>query len=369
MALSYWEYQHLSKCRDVIIVGAGFVGLAAAIDIKRKVAAKSVTIVERQSYGAAASTRNAGFTCFGSVSEIVSDITKYGEHTVRSLVKQRKRGIANIRNRLGDDAIGYQQYGGYEVFEDAEEFDRWAAEMDSINDLLGEETFKICKTPPPLRTYHKCIANDAEGQLNTGMFYATLIEDARRAGVEILTGMTVTDIDELNGRLSLKSHEDDSFEMTGSQLLLASNALTNTYLDNTEVVPVRNQVLITGPIHNHGLKGCFHQDRGYIYFRDLGDRILIGGARHLFEEEAVNTFGSNEDNLKYLLEHLKRYVTSEGMDIRVDRHWSGILSGGSYRLPIVERLSDRVVIAVRLGGMGVAIGMDIGIQAATLTLE
>jgi hypothetical protein len=43
------------------------------------------------------------------------------------------------------------------------------------------------------------------------------------------------------------------------------------------------------------IKGTFHLDRGYYYFRNIGNRILLGGGRNLnFDEENTTEFAQTE---------------------------------------------------------------------------
>jgi hypothetical protein len=60
-----------------------------------------------------ASTKNAGFACFGSISEIIDDLKSHSEE-VYQLVTKRLEG--RLRKRLGDEAIDFKPYGGYELF-------------------------------------------------------------------------------------------------------------------------------------------------------------------------------------------------------------------------------------------------------------
>ena len=53
-------------------------------------------------------------------------------------------------------------------------------------------------------------------------------------------------------------------------------------------------------------------------------------------------------------------------NVEIDDRWSGILGVGLVKEPIVESLSNRVHVGVRLGGMGVAIGSLIGRRLANL---
>ena len=58
---------------DYLIVGSGIVGLTCAIQLKAKDPEARVVIVEQGDRPSGASIKNAGFACFGSVSELLDD--------------------------------------------------------------------------------------------------------------------------------------------------------------------------------------------------------------------------------------------------------------------------------------------------------
>jgi glycine/D-amino acid oxidase-like deaminating enzyme len=125
-------------------------------------------------------------------------------------------------------------------------------------------------------------------------------------------------------------------------------------------------VLITEPIPNLDIKGTFHLDRGYYYFRNIGDRILLGGGRNLaFEEETTTEMGQTEI-IQKRLEQLLKEVILPNHDIEIAHRWSGIMGVGASKNPIVANLSQNVYCGVRMGGMGVAIGSLIGTELADL---
>lgn len=82
--LSYWERETFLKNIDVLIVGSGIVGLSAALHLKEKSPSLNVVIAERWTFPFGASTKNAGFSCFGSVSELLDDLEKRGSNYLRS---------------------------------------------------------------------------------------------------------------------------------------------------------------------------------------------------------------------------------------------------------------------------------------------
>jgi glycine/D-amino acid oxidase-like deaminating enzyme len=125
-------------------------------------------------------------------------------------------------------------------------------------------------------------------------------------------------------------------------------------------------VLITEPIENLDIRGTFHIDKGYYYFRNIDNRILLGGGRNLdFEGETTTEFGLTE-NIQNRLEVLLKEVILPNQDVKIEHRWSGIMGMGSSKRPIVEQISSNVYCGVRLGGMGVAIGSLVGKELADL---
>ena len=96
-------------------------------------------------------------------------------------------------------------------------------------------------------------------------------------------------------------------------------------------------------------------DAGYLYARPVGNRMLIGGGRHWGDDDTTTV-----KRLKDTLHALWPATKNAG----ISHQWTGVLGVGENRSPIVQEVQPQVVAAVRLGGMGVAIGMEIGRLAA-----
>ena len=113
MNYSYWEYKEWFAHNDFVIVGSGIVGLNCALQLKTRFPKSSVLILEKGLLPQGASTKNAGFACFGSVSELLSDLKTHSEEEVFHLVKKRWDGLQLLRRTLGDNNISYQHYFGW----------------------------------------------------------------------------------------------------------------------------------------------------------------------------------------------------------------------------------------------------------------
>jgi len=190
MSLSYWEKDELCKPRSVLIIGAGIVGLSAAIKIKELKPTMSVIIIEAQPHGALASTRNAGFACYGSISEIVSDIEQYGEDQVAQLVIQRQVGIKYLKERYGS-SINYTVTGGHEIFGDALDFERAQAQIDRVNRLVKSACFEATKSPDYIKMYEWAIYHQGEAQIHPVLLYQALEKEAISLGVSIYRSIAV----------------------------------------------------------------------------------------------------------------------------------------------------------------------------------
>jgi len=369
MELSYWELKNWFTNVDYTIVGSGIVGLHAALRLREKFPESKILVLEKGMLPQGASTKNAGFACFGSLSEIIDDLKTHTEETVVQLVQKRWNGLQLLRKRLGDSAIDFKPYGGYELFlkEDDSCYNDCLNKLPFINEIL-KPLFKADVFAKEVDRFdfkgiHEYLVfNPFEAQIDTGNMMQTLLKQAVTENILILNQQTVTSyLDKENGvEVAL-----GDFSFTTKKLLFATNGFANE-LTNGAVKPARAQVLITEPIPNLHIKGTFHLDRGYYYFRNIGDRILFGGGRNLdFDTETTTEFGQTEI-VQNKLEQLLKEVILPNQEFEIAHRWSGIMGIGNSKNPIVSQLSENVYCGVRLGGMGVAIGSLIGSELAEL---
>jgi len=367
---SYWERSVLLRKFDFLILGAGIIGKQIALKIRKKNPNARIGIVDRSPISYGASTRNAGFACFGSVSEIVDDFKRSPQEEVLKLLHKRLNGIQALVKDFGADAIGYRNTGSYEIYTDQEEFDDAKTHYQSINTLIKDYTglqdsFQWRSTEHlKMQCMDECLFNPHEGMINSGMLNETINHLTHQAGIIPLYGLTITQFTKDADGYSLLS--DNDMTLSCSQLIIASNAFSSQLMPELDVVPARGQIIITKPIENLPFDGIFHNDKGYIYFRNIDDRVLLGGARNYFECEET-TYDMNGTNAVY--EHLKNYLQTvilPGRQFEIDMHWSGIMAMGEEKIPIVKKVDDHLILCVRMSGMGVALGPVLSDEVADM---
>ena len=369
MQLSYWELNNWFTNVDYTIVGSGIVGLNAALRLREKFPKSKILILEKGMLPQGASTKNAGFACFGSLSEIIDDLNTQPENEVVALIQKRWEGLQRLRKQLGDKAIDLKTYGGYELFLKNSD----GLYEDSIQKLpfINEVLKPLFKTPVFVKEInsfgfngiHKnLIFNPFEAQIDTGNMMQALLKLAVSKDILILNQQTVTAFEDTKNTVEVALED---FVFSTKKLLFATNGFASK-LTNDAVKPARAQVLITEPIANLKIKGTFHLDKGYYYFRNIGDRILLGGGRNLdFNTETTTDLGLTE-LVQNRLEKVLKEVILPNHNFEIAHRWSGIMGMGNSKTPIVSQLSENVYCGVRLGGMGIAIGSLIGQELADL---
>jgi glycine/D-amino acid oxidase-like deaminating enzyme len=369
MDLSYWEIKNWFSNIDFTIVGSGIVGLHCALALRNKFPDSKILILEKGILPQGASTKNAGFACFGSISEILDDLKSHSEEEVIQLIQKRWNGLQLLRKNLGDSVIDFKPYGGYELFlkDDESIYNECLQKLPFINEILkpifrNDLFVKEVDRFDFKNIQEYLIFNPYEAQIDTGKMMHALLQKSNSNNIMILNQVEVAAFHEKRDNVEVAIGD---FIFSTKKLLFATNGFASK-LTNNQVKPARAQVLITEPISNLDIKGTFHLDRGYYYFRNIDNRILLGGGRNLdFEGETTTELGQTE-LIQNRLEELLKEVILPNSDFKIAHRWSGIMGLGSSKRPVVEQLSENVYCGVRLGGMGVAIGSLIGQELAEL---
>jgi len=397
MAISVWEQSTYFAPKDLVIVGCGFVGLWTAYEAIHQNPKLQITILERGTIPSGASTRNAGFSCFGSVSELMSDVQLMGESAMLETVKMRYDGLQRIQEVFKAKEIDYDEWGGYELFEGKKTIKDTKVSKGSSNELydisklesdiayLNKILAPALKTPKKNGKYlpiytnaskdikklgfqgiEALAFNQLEGQLNSAKLVLALQKAVQAKGVQILFSTEVQKFKSHKKGVTITTNLDAPLET--KQFLVCTNGFAKQLIPNLDVVPARGQVFVTEPIKNLKFKGCFHFDEGYYYFRNLGNRLLLGGARNAdFKNEKTYSLATSATIQKVLEKFMMERILPKGTKKpKIELRWSGTMGIGSIKKPIIKQVQPNVYCAVRMSGMGVAIAPIVAKKALKL---
>jgi glycine/D-amino acid oxidase-like deaminating enzyme len=375
--LSFWEQKELIHY-DYIVVGSGITGLSTACVIKERKPNDHILVLERGLLPTGASTKNAGFACIGSLSEKVYDLALMGEDKLLQLIENRWIGLQLLRKRLGDTAIDFQNNGGYELIlnhESNAHLEHLSSMNDRLRPIFKQDVFKEDKSKIGTFGFNanklqSILVNSLEGQINTGKMMNALHQYASSLGIKIITGADVSVIEENDKYVLVHANSSyNNIAFKASKVAICTNAFTRKLFPHLEINPGRGQVLVTSSIPDLKVKGIFSFDEGFYYFRNFENRIIFGGGRNLdFEKEATTSFETNEKIIAQLQQYLSEMIIPN-YSYTIEQTWTGIMAFGPNKLPLLQSMSDRIAMGVRLNGMGVALGSKIAEDLADILLS
>ncbi|MDG1332752.1 MAG: FAD-binding oxidoreductase [Crocinitomicaceae bacterium] len=369
---SYWERMQFANEIDILVIGAGIVGYSTALELRKLHPLAKIVILERGNLPSGASSKNAGFACFGSASEIYDDIQEFGEEIVWETVKLRWRGLQALQSQIGDKNLKLQINGSWDLFtsSEMETFNRVLPHLDDYNAKLEEITgeknvYSVDNSIQNEFGFEQIVSsfkNRLEGQIDTGSMNQSFYQKVISEDIRVLFGCEVTSIDEKGHSALVKTSVG---ELSAKKVAVCTNGFAKQLLDE-DVQPARAQVLITKPIENLNIKGTFHYQKGYYYFRNIDDRILFGGGRNLDFKGETTTEMTNSTHILDSLKEILSTVILPNTKYEIDHSWAGIMGVGNTKKPIIKMISPSIACGIRLGGMGVAIGSLVGQGLAQL---
>ena len=373
--LSYWEKDSYYADVDMVIIGAGLMGLWSAYELKKAAPSLTITILEKNATPLGASTRNAGFACFGSLTELISDESTMGTAAMLSIVESRFKGIQKIRANFSDEAIQYDACGGFEAIQNnhftAPNLD---GHIHYLNELLAPITGKhqtFCNATKQMNRYgvkafDHLVYNSFEAGIHSGKLVNELTSKVLALGVRIINGVEVKGWIKTAESVEITTQYGPSIK--AKQLIVCVNGFTQTLLPQLNILPARGQILLTKPIKGLALKGTFHFDEGFYYWRNIGNRILIGGARNLAiaEEQTTNLAGSDKIR-NHLAQFLATYIDTPE-PIEIEQSWSGVMGFTPNKEPLCTWAEPNVLAVIACNGMGVALTPIVAEKVAAMVL-
>ena len=386
MPTGYWETEHLLRPADITVVGAGIVGMSTALQVKRARPEALVRLLERDPLSSGGTTRNAGFACFGSAGEWLDDLDAVGPHALQGLIRMRAEGLAELIRLLGTEALGLRWTGGWELLNPSEEdtrlFDRVNAQWKTLQDLAGDPLRAALGHLHPAADSGPALQWDRdraealgaahaihlpwEGMIHTGQMVAAFHRALDDAGVQRLHGVEVKGVSPSPNGWTMDTNAGD---LESQRIGLGTNGLAAQLVGGLDVKPAPNRVLVLRVASGALPEGTYHIDRGYLYMRTLDDRhVLFGGGRHWGFELPLPPARDQATEAQWddrLLAVSRQWIQSEA----VTHRWTGWLGVGPDRRPLIGESQPGLHHAVRMGGMGVAIGARVGRELATNLLE
>ncbi len=357
---------------DVAVIGAGFTGLSAAIQLAR--AGRSVAVFDADDPGSGASKRNGGMIGSGHRVGLAMLEKRYGHERGVAVLKEGMRALAFTTGFIEDEAIacGFTRCGRFRGAWTQDAYDAMARDIDSLSALIGLEAVMV-----PKSEVHREVATDKyqggciflqHGGLHPGLFHQGLLEKAEAAGAVVLGRTPVTALDKNAAGFTLTTPRGNT---AASEVIVATNGYSGPLLPHfrRRIVPVPSYVIATEELGEARVSALFPSGRMIVesrsrhcYYRPSpdGKRIVFGArpaAHHIPPERA------GAISRKILID-----LFPELHDVAITHAWRGN-TGMSYDdIPHLGRLNDGPLeglhFALGYSGSGVAMAPYLGYRIA-----
>ncbi|HBF31020.1 FAD-dependent oxidoreductase [Rhizobium sp.] len=359
--------QPVNATCDVAIVGAGYTGLSAAIELAR--AGLHVQLFDRQSLGQAASSRNGGMASGSIRPGRKALIKRFGLARANGILMEGKAARDDLRLFLHEDNIDcdYTLSGLFDGAMTADECDELRRHADLLNQHLGIEAFEIAKSDIPnyigTDLYvggmaRMDIAGLHPAKLLSGMIRVAASTDAVIHENTAVEGSTVE-----KGGVTIKTQRGEVF---AKRLLVC----TDGYTDGSDpwlrrrLVPVRSRIIATEPLDQSVINRLMPTRMMYGDMRKLsyyyrpspdGSRILFGGRDGTME-------GEPDAPTVHLRAELAR-LFPELADVGLSHSWFGYVAMHRDMIPRIFS-SENTVYATGYCGSGIVWARWLGKKAA-----
>ncbi|MBS7700381.1 MULTISPECIES: FAD-binding oxidoreductase [unclassified Chelatococcus] len=283
------QCEELPARADTVIVGSGYSGLTAAVTLAE--AGQNVVVIDAGALGVGASTRNGGAIGATLRYSFATLVGKVGlENAVRfykAAVRSREFVFDLIESRGID--CGLERCGRFYGAHKPEDYESLARDMDLRTKHLGATAHMVSRAEQRAyvgtNEYFGGRLMPEDGHLHPGLYHDGLVDQARRAGVTLVSNCRVKCIGGTLGQFDIDTQQG---MIRAKRAIVATNAYTGAEFGwfRRRLVPIQSQIIATEPLppdvvgsviprgHQIGDTCKLHN-----YYRTSpdGTRILFGG--------------------------------------------------------------------------------------------
>jgi len=358
---------------DVAVIGGGFTGLGAALQLAK--AGAKVIVLEADQVGSGASGRNGGHLNNGLAHSYPAAKAKLGAERAIALYKAFDDSIDTLERLIAEETIAcdFRRSGKLKLASKPAHFDSIAKNFEAIHREVDQDTALL--SPAELKSeigspFHGAMLFKKSGMMHMGRFAAGLATAASRRGAIVVEQAAVTE----------RVQDTKGFRLTSTkgtvraeQVLLATGAYTSPHFSyfRRRIIAVGSFIIATRRLTAAETASVLPGHRTYVnsmnignYFRLSPDNRLIFGGRARFS--ATSDQQSDAESGAILRAAMERmFPQLAGIDI--DYCWGGLVDMTADRYPRAGR-QDGLWYAMGYSGHGAQLSTHLGMIMADAML-
>jgi glycine/D-amino acid oxidase-like deaminating enzyme len=358
---------------DVAIIGAGFTGLGAALQLAK--AGAKVIVLEAERVGFGASGRNGGHLNNGLAHSYLGAKAELGKERAIALYKALDSSIDTLERLIAEENIdcNFRRAGKLKLASKPQHFEAIARNFEAVHAEVDPDTALLCAADLKDEVgapFHGAMLSKKSAMMHMGRYVGGLAEAASRYGAIIVEGATVTAQMQDNG---LHRIDTSRGKLTASNVLVATGAYTTKNFSHfrRRIIPVGSFIIATRPLSETevaavmpGNRTCVNSMNIGNYWRLAPDNRLIFGGRARFS--ATSDQRSDAKSGEILRASLAA-IFPQLAKVEIDYCWGGLVDMTKDRYPRAG-YQDGLWYAMGYSGHGAQLSTHLGMVLADAIL-
>lgn len=358
---------------DVAVIGGGFTGLSAARTLAKR--NLKVAVLEAETIGWGASSRNGGMTLTGLKPSMQSVIKKYGRDLAKQLFQVSLDSVDTVEQVVKEEKIdcGFKRYGHLYVASKPHHFDSF---YDEVDFMAKEFDHKVRVVPPNELSgeigsaiHHGGIVDEVSGGLNPAQYVAGLARAAEKAGASLHARARVNSLTRRGTRFFIQTERGN---VEAESVLVGTSGYTGNVTKKLQrkIIPIGSFIIATEKLPDELARELSPKNRmifdsmHYLNYFRLWDNRMIFGGRAAFFPENKNTIARSAE----ILQHEMIRVYPQLKDARIEYAWGGTLDFAFDMMTHVGEM-DGIYYSLGYAGHGVAMASHLGKTVAEAMLN
>jgi glycine/D-amino acid oxidase-like deaminating enzyme len=358
---------------DVAIIGGGYTGLSAALTLANQ--GTNVAVLEAETIGWGASSRNGGMTLTGLKLPMRTVIKKYGRDLARQLFHCSLDAVDTVEHIVSHEDIdcGFARYGHLLTANKSQHFTAIQEEAEfmarEFNHHVRVIPSKELKNEIGSSLYHGGLVDEISGGLNPAQYVMGLAGAAERAGAALHARARVNRIRRVGKRFIV---ETERGSLSAESILVGTSGYTGNVTKKLQrkIIPIGSFIIATEKLTDemaHELspnnRMMFDYKHYLNYFRLWDNRMIFGG-RAAFFPETANTIRRSAD----ILRREMIGVYPQLKNVEIEYVWGGTLDFAFDMMTHVGQ-EDGIYYSLGYAGHGVAMATYLGKTVADAMMD
>jgi glycine/D-amino acid oxidase-like deaminating enzyme len=352
------EAEALPSSVDVVVIGSGYTGLCAALQVAR--GGRSTLVLDAEDAGWGCSSRNGGQISTSIKPDFEALARKHGPDVAFNIVKEGHNSLAFMKDFVASEGIDcdFIVPGRFHAAHNTREYDALAREIANAPKGLEVPAHMVPRAEQRRElgtdVYHGGAVMEDHASVDPGRYHQGLLDRVLAADATVVSHCRVEGLDRSSDGVDVLTPRG---KVRARDVIVATNGYTGTLTPwlRRRVIPIGSYMIATEPLAPEVMDQLFPTQKVVsdtrkvvYYYRPSPDRtrIVFGGRVTSGETSPLRSGGMLRADLIGIFSELK--------DVRISHSWMGFVA---YTFDELSHIGKHDGVHYAMGYCGSGVGM------------